>query len=647
MKKILLSLFLLVFLTGCVGLPVIYDCDCEKEKTEEVETPVIPEGNAKTGLSFLTNVSLKENNTLEYDITFVAVTVNDEGVITSCSIDGVNTKIVVDATGAITTDLTKAVKTKQELGDAYNMVAWGGAKYEWYEQANSLAQYVVGKTASQVEGIAVNESTKPTGSDLSSSVTIAIGGYKEAIVKAVNNATHLGASTSDELHLAANVSVSSSKNATADAKGLAEVDVDVIALTESKGYITSSVLDAVQAKVEFDATGTITTDLTKEILTKNELGDAYNMVAWGGAKYEWYEQAASFCEYIKGKTASQVEGIAVNESTKPTATDLSATVTIAIGGFKALVAEALEGVIVGAENLKTGLSFLTNVSLKENNTLEYDITFVAVTVNSKGVITSCKIDGVNTKIAIDATGTITTDLTKAVKTKQELGDAYNMVAWGGAKYEWYEQANSLAQYVVGKTASQVEGIAVNESTKPTGSDLSSSVTIAIGGYKEAIVKAVNNATKLGATSADELHLAANVSVSSSKNATADAKGLAEVDVDVIALTENDGVITSSVLDAVQAKVEFDATGTITTDLTKEILTKNELGDAYNMVAWGGAKYEWYEQAASFCEYIKGKTASQVEGIAVNESTKPTGSDLSATVTIAIGGFKALVAEALE
>ena len=339
MKKLLLSLFLLVFLTGCVGLPVIYDCDCEKEKTEEVETPVIPEGNAKTGLSILTSVSLKENNTLEYDITVVGVTVNDEGVITSCSIDGVNTKIAVDATGVITTDLTKAVQTKQELGDAYNMVAWGGAKYEWYEQANSLAQYVIGKTAEEVEGIAVNEGTKPTGSDLSSSVTIAIGGYKDAIVKAVNNATKLGATSADELKLAANVSVSSSKNATADKKGAAQVDVEAVVLTEKDGVITSSIFDAVQAKVEFDATGTTT--IPSEFLTKNELGDAYNMVAWGGAIAEWYEQSASFSAYIKGKTAAQVAGIAVNEGTKPTGADLTSSVTIAIGGFQALVAEAL------------------------------------------------------------------------------------------------------------------------------------------------------------------------------------------------------------------------------------------------------------------------------------------------------------------
>jgi hypothetical protein len=36
----------------------------------------------------------------------------------------------------------------------------------------------------------------------------------------------------------------------------------------------------------------------------------------------------------------------------------------------------------------------------------------------------------------------------------------------------------------------------------------------------------------------------------------------------------------------------------------------------------------------------------VAGIAVNEGTKPTDADLSAGVTIAIGGFQALIAKAL-
>ena len=77
------------------------------------------------------------------------------------------------------------IKSKQELGDAYNMVQYGGAKYEWYKQVNSLAQYCVGKTAAEVEGIAVDAGTKPSGADLSTSVTIAIGGFKALIAEAL------------------------------------------------------------------------------------------------------------------------------------------------------------------------------------------------------------------------------------------------------------------------------------------------------------------------------------------------------------------------------------------------------------------------------------------------------------------------------
>ena len=107
----------------------------------------------------------------------------------------------------------------------------------------------------------------------------------------------------------------------------------------------------------------------------------------------------------------------------------------------------------------------------------------------------------------------------------------------------------------------------------------------------------------------------------------------------------DAGITSCQIDSVQAKVNFDATGTITSDLSQTFQTKNELGENYGMVAWGGAIAEWNAQAASFCTYITGKTADEVAGIAIDEGTKPTDADLSTSVTIAIGGFQALVAKA--
>ena len=161
-----------------------------------------------------------------------------------------------------------------------------------------------------------------------------------AIEEAVANAKHLGAQAGDTLKLAVINSAASSVSATADKAGTAQLDCDVAVVTAKDGVITSCLLDSVQAKVSFGTDGKITTDLTAAMQTKNQLGEAYGMKAYAGAKYEWNEQAANFAAYVTGKTAQQVAGIAVAEG-KPSDTDLAATVTIAIGGFQALIAKAM------------------------------------------------------------------------------------------------------------------------------------------------------------------------------------------------------------------------------------------------------------------------------------------------------------------
>ena len=365
MKK--LSLFVTMMLivsliAGCAGTPVVYysDCTCPTGSHEEnvpaettpvetapVETAPAVEGALKTGLFVTTDTTGSAAATAEaegeakYEATLVAVLVDDNGVIQACSIDGINTSVKFGADGVITTDLTVAPQTKNELGENYGMVAWGGAIAEWDAQAAALAAFAVGKTVEELKTGAIDETGKaPAGSDLASSATIYLGGYVAAIEQAVAGAQHLGAQAGDELRLACTMNIGSSASATAENAGNAQLDVDVTALTLADGVITSCIIDAVQAKVGFDTTGAITSELASHVLTKNELGADYGMVAWAGAVAEWNEQAASFASYVTGKTADEVAGIAVNEGTKPTDADLSASVTIAIGGFQALIAKA-------------------------------------------------------------------------------------------------------------------------------------------------------------------------------------------------------------------------------------------------------------------------------------------------------------------
>lgn len=347
MKKSIVMILILALavslLAGCAGTPVVYysDCTCPAdshsvnvEQNDNTEAPVPSEGAVKTGLYIGTGITTtdatEENGTASFDVTLAAVLVDDNGVIVDCVIDSIGADVTFDATGAITSDVAAEVLTKNEKGDQYGMVAYGGAIAEWYEQAEALAQYAVGKTAEELKNGAVNESGYAADADLASSATIYLGGYVDAVVAAVEAAEHLGAQAGDELVLSTVNTLASST------VGNAELDVDAVALTRNGDVITSCYIDALQASVTIDENGAAA---IKNDKTKNALGFDYGMVAYAGATYEWFEQAEAFAQYITGKTAEEVAGIAVSEG-KAAEADLASSVTIAIGGFQALIAKA-------------------------------------------------------------------------------------------------------------------------------------------------------------------------------------------------------------------------------------------------------------------------------------------------------------------
>ena len=363
MKKTLALLLTLAMsvsiFAGCSGTAVVEKENNNTEVSTEVATEVATEvvGDStevdgtssstsepipvKTGLSVTTALSGTDatadaDGNAQADITIVAVTVDADGKINRCVIDQIQAKNTFNAAGEITTTET-AFPSKNELGEDYGMVAWGGAIAEWDVQAAALAEYVVGKTAEEVKGISIVEGGKAGDADLASSATMAIAGFIDPIVAAMNNAQDLGAAHWDTLQLVSVTTPADNAPASAEKEGTASAYATVAAVTTHYDEITSCVIDAVQANISFDATGKITTDFIAPVLTKNEKGADYGMVAWGGAIAEWNEQAASFASYVTGKTISEVAGIAVDESGKTTDADLLASVTIKIGDFKALM----------------------------------------------------------------------------------------------------------------------------------------------------------------------------------------------------------------------------------------------------------------------------------------------------------------------
>ena len=278
--------------------------------------------------------------------------------------------------------------------------------------------------------------------------------------------------------------------------------------------------------------------------------------------------------------------------------------------------------------------------------VEYDVTVAAVTVDENGVILSCRLDSIGTSLTFEG-GVIGIDLENppAILSKNELGDDYGMKGNSAIGAEWYQQAKALADYAVGKTVAELRTGAVGETGYAVDADLASSASIYLGGYVSAIEAAVANAKPLGAGEGDELRLAAIASFIDSKNPADGKDGNAQLNVDVVALTMNGETITSCQIDSIQAIASFNTEGVVTSELTAP-QSKNELGDDYGMKGNSAIGAEWYQQAENFSAYVTGKTAADVAGIAIAESTKPAeGTDLAATVTISIIGFQYLIAKA--
>lgn len=350
MKKVIVLLLSLVLLTSLLA-----GCSGKKETGEDARPTKAPvadegksdEGSVKTGLGIVSSLAKSANagekdGLAEVDSTVVAVMVGQDGKIMDCVIDVAQTKVNFSTEGKVLTDLTAQLKTKQELKEEYGMKGTSDIGKEWYEQANSFAEYVVGKTVEEVKGIALNEEGVPATEDLTASVTVHVTDLIDAIEKAVSNAQELGAMANDKLGLGIATSISDSKDATTDAEGLAQAYSHYAAVTvNADGKISSCAIDASQGKVNFNATGVISTDLAAGFKSKQELKDEYGMRAKSDLGKEWFEQANSFAEYVTGKTIDEVKGIALSEGAPAADSDLASSVTVHVTDMITVVEKAV------------------------------------------------------------------------------------------------------------------------------------------------------------------------------------------------------------------------------------------------------------------------------------------------------------------
>lgn len=314
--------------------------------------------------------------------------------------------------------------------------------------------------------------------------------------------------------LGSDISIAKSKSAGTDEEGksadaLAEMDTTMAAVTlDSEGKIINVKIDMVQPKVNFDAEGQLVTDTAQPLQTKVELGDAYGMEKASSIGKEWYEQIAALEDWMVGKTIDQVMGIQLNEESVPTEADLTSSVTVSIGSYLAAVKEAVDNAksfgVEAKGATKTGIGSVTSIAKSASATAEADalgqadVVMAAVTVDEDNKIVGVLIDNGQVKVNFDIAGTLLTDTSSKPLTKVELGDEYGMKKASSIGKEWYEQIKALGEWMIGKTIDEVKAMKTYQKDDahpavPEEADLTSSVTVSVQDYIEAVSKAIASA----------------------------------------------------------------------------------------------------------------------------------------------------------
>lgn len=276
----------------------------------------------------------------------------------------------------------------------------------------------------------------------------------------------------------------------------------------------------------------------------------------------------------------------------------------------------------------------TDATADKEGTGKVDITFAAVSVDADGKVVACALDTASNTVKFTADGKALAN--ESFSTKYELGDSYSMVAYGGAKQEWYKQADAFAAVVKGKTLAEIKAL-VAEGQKGNDEVLNAGCTIMISEFVNAIDKAFAALADSDVTADNTLKVTAYTEQTCT-DAIEDKDGTNKVSTTVFAAAvDADGKVVASKSDCVEVTFSFDTLGVSTLDTSKAVASKREQGTAYGMVAYGGSAKEWFEQADAFDAACVGKTASEITGL-MAEDGRGTDSLKAAGCTVYVTGF---------
>ena len=250
------------------------------------------------------------NGKSEMTTTAAAVFLDKDGKVVECVVDTMEIAMTFSSKGKAIA-LTEP-KTKYEYGDAYGMVAYGGAKKEWYQQVDSLTKLIKGKNLDEVKALAL-EDGKPSDEVANAGCTINIADFVKAVVKAIENAEDSKAKSDNKLKLAFVATQSVMSDASSDKSGSIEVTVDITAAAlDNNKKVTAAEIDTVEGSVSFNTKG-VTENKAENLMTKRQLGDDYGMVKSTLTDKEWYQQVDALISNIIGKNAAEITALSAED----------------------------------------------------------------------------------------------------------------------------------------------------------------------------------------------------------------------------------------------------------------------------------------------------------------------------------------------
>lgn len=277
MKKLLAVLLVgMLVLTGC---------------SKGTEAPAGETVKIGTGIvnSVKTADAGEKAGKFESNVTFATVTIKDDKIET-VSIDTAQNAVEFTAEGI---NEFVARKTKKELGDDYGMSKAG--KVEWDKQVASLEEYLVGKSITEIKA-------DKAAADLTSTVSITVDGYIDAVNKAIENAV--------EVKGLAKVGTVSAVGAKTEDPAKVEINTTVTSVgLDADGKVVYAFADESQLKAAITGATVVAGE---ELRTKGQQGKDYGMSAAG--KTEWNEQIATLVEWAVGKDLSGIEKADVTSS---------------------------------------------------------------------------------------------------------------------------------------------------------------------------------------------------------------------------------------------------------------------------------------------------------------------------------------------